>query len=614
MRRLSQPEGTPVSRRLILLLACSPAFLTLACSSSDAPASVDPTPPEDRDRESWGVRLQLRTTDTRAVTVEAPYVTDHIDAQQTRADSGVVVTLADSTGQSSTRLGAHRLVVDHRQHTVALAGSVLAVADHQHVSVRSDTLRWDRVDDRLDWVDGAHVTLTTGSLSAGRVSGGSDLAVWDAVDVRSVFRDSASTDTIQIDGAAAQVFSGQSIVAHFDSIQARWRDRDVRAQAAVYDARRSQVTLSGDVVVVEQQRRTRADSVRIDLTRARIVAVGSIEVRGDLQVTAERLSEDEQGTWHIEGNPAEAADDGRRLWAPVLRVSGDMDTVIAAGGAGATRQDQRVEADSLILYRAADGFEATGAVRLESDDVQGMLTAHRMSASGGQSKIWGSARLQRPRGDSDLLLTADTLHLSEAVLSGTGAFRLHSPPRLDMRADEGVYQTDADSAHMHGATEFGYTDGDSYSRLLADSCVVAMTDGVPYGIDWPAALTGRLVDSEQTSWIEATSGTATLADEQLVSLELRGDVDVTHQGAGARLSRFTAQQMELRYGDSGVLTSVLAEGDVLVQTHLQGEGDGASVNEVRGNELEVDLEGGAVISVRVIDSVEGRFVPDKEDE
>ena len=92
---------------------------------------------------------------------------------------------------------------------------------------------------------------------------------------------------------------------------------------------------------------------------------------------------------------------------------------------------------------------------------------------------------------------------------------------------------------------------------------------------------------------------------------------MTHRGTGGRLRRFTAASMELNYGDDGVLHRVHAEGDALVRTRLTQDGEepggGASFNEVTGQRLEVDLVGGAVVAVRVLDTIEGRFMPEEKD-
>jgi hypothetical protein len=118
--------------------------------------------------------------------------------------------------------------------------------------------------------------------------------------------------------------------------------------------------------------------------------------------------------------------------------------------------------------------------------------------------------------------------------------------------------------------------------------------------------------------LRAQAGHAELAAGRLVRLTLQGDVEVTHRGTEGRLSRFTAASMELNYGDDGVLHRVRAEGDARVRTRLPQDGDEsgtkASFNEVTGQRLEVDLEDGAVVAVRVLDAIEGRFMPADEEE
>ena len=86
-------------------------------------------------------------------------------------------------------------------------------------------------------------------------------------------------------------------------------------------------------------------------------------------------------------------------------------------------------------------------------------------------------------------------------------------------------------------------------------------------------------------------------------------MEVTHRGEGERLSRFTASSMGLQYDDQGVLFRVQAEGQALVRTRTSG----GALNEVGGERLEVTLKDGAVASVRVVEAIEGRFVPDDDD-
>ena len=598
--------------------------LILGCGSAEIPPEVVPDAPKDRDRESWGVRLQLHSASSGSVTVEAPYVTDHIDVQQTRADSGVTVTLADSSGEIATHINAHRLVVDHRAHTVALAGSVLARATVHRVEMRTDTMTWDRTEDRFDLPLGVDVTLATGHLAAAQLTGGSDLAQWTAKDVRSTFGDSsAAVDEVRVSGRSAQVRSDSTaVIARFDSARASWRDRDVSAQQALYDGHAQTLVLKGSVVLQDSMRQMAAEMVELDLSARRIYAHGVVRATGDLHLEADELREDDIGRWSVRGEPLRLDADNRRLEARQMQISADMDTVIASGTTGAVEGDRTIQADSLVLVRPSGQLEAIGSVRVVAGDVQGQLRSEHLRSTGAGKHVmlWDGAQLTRPRPDAeDLTLAADTLYLDNeaGLLSGSGTFVLRSPPRLELRAQRGIYHTSGDTATLAGQAQFLYDGQDSQSRLSADTCHVVLSNGEPTAVDWPGHLEGRMKDAEQTLWLQAQSGHGDLVDGRISRLTLQGQVEVTHRGSSQRLSRFTAASMRLTYGEDGVLQQVQAEGHALVRTRLPDDADGgnsASLNEVGGARLEVDLHGGAVVAVRVLDKIEGRFVPDDADD
>lgn len=627
----------PDRLRASVLRAILPVGLLMAgCGGPDVPSTQDPIAPEDRDRESWGVRLQLHSqntgsdtgsdtasdssADVASVTVEAPYITDHIELQLTRADSGVTVTLADSTNDVITRLSAHRLVVDHEAHTVALAGSVQATSPARNVTLRADTLIWDRIADRLTGPAGVHVDLASGQLSAAVLAGGSDLALWSAQQVQSTFRDSASTaHEIEIVAPAAQVMSDhRGVVASFDSARVQWRDRQVRAHQVSYDGRVDELRLSGAARLEDSTRQVRADTVVVALSEGRFVARGDVRVTGDLELQAEQLTEDGDGYWSVVGEPLRLEVDGRRVRSQRLSLSAGTDTVQVMGAAWAAEGDRTIEADTITLLRTDDELRARGSVRVQASDVEGDLQADhmRIHGAGGQLLLWGRARLRRLReAADDLTLTADTLRLEAegGGLTGTGSFVLQSPPRVTLRAHDGTYQTtsesELDTSSLAGTTDFLYEDDASSSRLSADTCQVVLATGTAVAVIWPVPLRGHLQDAEQTSWLQARSGRGELTDGRLSHLALEGDVEVTHRGEGERLSRFTASSMGLQYDDQGVLFRVQAEGEALVRTRTSG----GSLNEVGGEHLEVTLKDGAVASVRVVEAIEGRFVPDDDD-
>jgi hypothetical protein len=614
------PRPPRPKRRLLRIGPVAAGLLAglSACSDVDGPAVSDPVAPEDRDRESWGVRIQLLSPTSRTLTVDAPYLTDHLDEQLSRADSGVAVTLGDSTGEVVTRLSAHRLVVDHRAHTVALSGTVSAVAPEQRVSLIADTVTWDRTEDRLDLTEGAEVVLATGRLRAERLSGTSDMATWTAHGVRATLQDSgAGWDPVEVDSPRALVQAGAAVMASFDSLRAVWRERSLRAHVGAYDGERARLDLAGEVTLIDSSRQVRADSVRLDLAEGGVDARGEVRVSGDLRLRARRLSEADGGRWTLAGDPVEFDDDERHLRAAAMTVSAGGDSIGAGGGVHVGVGERSFAADSLHLVRPDGPLDAVGAVRLESREIEGVLTAGRArSVDGGDLvALWEGARFDRERADDSLVIEADTLRLQQGELRGSGAFRLQSPPRVELRAGVGRYATEGDTARLARATEFRYDAGTSRSRLRADSSLVFLDGGEPVGLRWPDGLSGRTEDARQTSWITAAEGAGELNEGRLVRLTLTGGVEVTHRGDAGRLSRFTAAAMELTYDDDGVLQGVVASGDALVQTRLDEEGAaGPSTNEVRGEELDVDLEEGEVVSVAVLEGVEGRFVPEENRE
>jgi hypothetical protein len=305
-----------------------------------------------------------------------------------------------------------------------------------------------------------------------------------------------------------------------------------------------------------------------------------------------------------------------------MLISADMDTVIASGNTGAVEGERTIQADSLVLVRSEGQLEAIGGVLVAAEDLQGRLQSEylRSTGAGKHMLLRDGASLTRPRpGSTELTLAADTLYLDneEGLLSGAGTFVLRSPPRLELRSRQGSYHTSGDTVTLAGQTQFLYDGQDAQSRLSADTCHVVMNDGEPTGVDWPGPMEGRMKDAEQTMWLQAHSGHGDLVDGRISLLTLEGQVEVTHRGYGERLSRFTAASMHLTYSEDGILQQVQAEGSALVRTRFPDDAEGgnsASLNEVGGVRLEVDLDGGAVAAVRVLDEIEGRFVPYDDDD
>ena len=600
------------------LLAGAVTALTMlglpGCGPAEAPPSPEPEPPEGIERESWGVRLDLRGGASPA-SVEAGYVADLADLG-TRAEGGVTVTFLDSLGQPATRVRAARLFIDRGRDLAGFAGGVVAEAGGPGVTARSDTLAWDRAAGRLT-AEAADLLLPDGRLRAGRLDGGTDLAAWSAAEVAGTFSGSeAAAGSLHVEAAAAalRVREGR-VEATFDGTRARWRGRRFEARRARYEGRVRRIVLEGAASMADsgRGRRLLAEAIDVELGRSRFTAAGSVRVEGEVRLWADAIEEDGD-RWRIHGDPARAEVDGRRLWARRLHVYGGADTVTAAGGVSAREGDRRITADSLCLTRPRDEVEAHGAVRVAAADVEGDLRSGRLrSAEGGRRLLmWGDPLLTRPRPvGGDLTLRADSLVLdrSRRRLAGAGGFLLEAPPGVELRARRGVYDTSGEAAALFGEVEFVHRSGAGASRLVSDSTRVELVDGEPAALTWPAALDGRLRGGGET-WLSARSGRAALASGRLSGLDLEGRVEAVHRDSSEqRLSRFTAGRMEMSFDEDGTLGRILASGGARVRLRLPAGGGGVSLNDVEGERLRIDLAGGAVRSVQVLEGVEGRFEP-----
>ncbi len=596
----------------------------LGCGAAEGPPSPEPEAPEGIERESWEVELDLRGS-TSTVAVEAAYVADLAD-RITRADGGVTVTFADSLRRPSTRIRADRLFIDHGHDVVGFSGNVTAEAEGPGVTATADTLGWDRGTDSLIAPSAADLLLPDGRLGAARLAGDSGLASWSAEEVTGLFSGSGGAPggedgagSLQIEAAAAdlRVRDGR-LEAAFEQARARWRDRRFGARRALFDGRTRRVVLEGAASMEDsgRGRRLTAEAIDIELDRSRFAAAGGVRVEGDARLWADSIEED-GSRWRIQGDPARAEVDGRGLEARRLHLSEGTDTLLAAGGAAAREGDRRITADSLRLVRPEDEVEAFGAVALDAADLEGDLRSRRLrsGAAGARLVLWSDARLTRPRrGGGELTLRADSLILegSQRRLTGAGGFLLEAPPDLELRARRGVYATPEGPASLFGEVEFVHRAGAGRSRLAADSSRVELAEGEPVALTWPGDLRGSLRGDGQT-WLRAGSGRAALASGRLSSLHLEGRVEAIHRDPSEeRLSRFTAERMEMSFDEEGVLSRIVASGGARVRLRLAGggsEGEEVSLNDVKGERLEIRMREGVVEAVQVLDGVEGRFEP-----
>ena len=108
-------SNAPIPRRPVWLRRAVCVLLSAVLLHCDSPLAEEPEAiePPVYDREAHDAVIDMRGRSFRA-TLTAPRLLDFEDERQTRADSGVVIVLLDSSGESMTRLTAERMSLDRR--------------------------------------------------------------------------------------------------------------------------------------------------------------------------------------------------------------------------------------------------------------------------------------------------------------------------------------------------------------------------------------------------------------------------------------------------------------------------------------------------------------------
>ena len=607
-------------------------FVT-ACSDFDlAPALADePNVGPDADRQSWDVRMQLRGP-TSELIVEAPYLADYLEARQTRADSGALVFVINREVSSqqpaptdTARIEASTLVVDQKDGSVGFSGDVRVTG--VRITLVADSVRWERDTDSLLVPSHSRMTLTNGEVVASHLAGTMALEDWRAKQVWASFvveeADTLSPQSprrVGIDATHASMqFVADGIMASFDTVSSHWQGRELQCLRATYDSIHDTMAFYGSITVRDSTGTLQADTLRLDLRNDQLSASGRIILNEhDRRIEAQRLDDDDDG-WRAIGNPVVLQMEDRQLRAPLVNHQVHGNLLSASAGVlveeGTTRS---LRAERLQLLLDDDRLEAEG-VQLVSSEFKGELRASLLASQQGGNvvELTGEPRLLRDRPDEDrLLLVADTLILDmiSQRLEGRGSFDLSISDHLQMSADAGQLDAKADSLHLHGTTLMRHRrDGADY-QLEADEVHVELQQGTARRLDWPTDVRGRLQDEEQMTWLTASSGDLCLVEGRLDSLLLRGSPQVTHRGHDTeRSSRFSAQQMVLVFAADGSLRQLEALGGATALSRIADADGQIAINEVKGSRLMIELQDGAVVAVRVLEKIEGRYLPPEQE-
>ena len=636
------------------------ALWLVHCASiaDDGERPVPDVPPADR--ESWNCLIELGGSG-RKVSIRAPYLRDFVDRQETRADSGADMTLADSTGTVTTRLVASRLLVNHRDNHL-IAGGAISLTSTDSLELHSDSLVWDRAANHM-YVPGNLSLRTSGSdLSGSNLRAGEEFDYWTAESIRGTLSGtSAQGEPYEVRLRALRDSTHRDatgLVAHYDSVVAEVDEFHIRSTSARWVQSAAQVSFTGHVQATEHgavSRSIDADELLYDIGGDRRVARGDVTLQEDdeTRLRAPRLEEDGEGRWRAMGHsssPGVAAvilDVGDRSFRAVELAYERESGTFLASAATYRRGDHTMRADSLVYRRESDRIEALGGIHLTLPAMGGSATgestdfnliAERAELAGTASE---PARLSRPRSGADTLhIEADlmTFDLSADQLTGKGAFVVRAGNGLEVAGESGSFHSQSERLELTGSVRFLQRhsgDPSTESRLDTDSMTVQLDSGHIGKIDLPMRLDGLIRGGGgQTSWLSADGGSAHLDGERLSSVELHGAATVTHRSpAAAAVNRFSADAMTLSFDPGGALEGVRARGSAELTSRLPAAAEpataandsvdtagasdddglsGGSINRVSGESLSIRLEDGRVVEVEVTESIEGRYLPDKE--
>ena len=594
--------------RLKILLLVAGALWLIQCSRvpEEDERSAPDVPPADR--ESWDCLIELGGSGMH-VSVRAPYLQDFADLQETRADSGAVLELADSTGAVITRLAGRRLVVDHRQNRLT-AGGAISVTSTDSLELQGDSLVWDRASNRME-VPGAVMVRTSGlSLNGQNLLAGEGFDYWIVERVSGTLAGRSGQGEpyeVRIEALRDSTVRGtDGLVAHYDSVLAEVDDFRIRSAAASWSQSTSVVSFTGGVHAAESgtvSRRIDAEELLYEIGADRRVARGEVTLQEDdeIRLVASRLEEDGDGGWRATGDSSleeggeVILDVGDRSFrASELRYENSQ-SVYSASGAVFRRDDHTMLADSLIYHREADLLEALGGVSLSLPEMGGSASAQAASfdLAAERARLEGTAsepaRLSRQRTEKDSSYSeedslnpgADTLYI-EAVrmdldlaaerLTGNCGFWVRAGGgNLEIAGESGSFQSER--LELGGGVRFRQLDSAdlaAQSRLETDSMTVQLENGRLGRVDLPGHLRGLIKGgSGQTSWLSADTGSAYLAEERLKRVELSGSAVVTHRSpSSASVNRFRADVMSLFFDPRGGLLRVLARGSAELTSRL----------------------------------------------
>lgn len=567
------------------------------------------------DRESWDVHFILREMDL-LVEIQAPYMWDQ--GHFTYADSARI-EFRTPAGNLHSSLSATRLTLDGAER-VSMGGKVF-ITGGESLEVSADTLVWERPGKQLH-LPGAVRILTPSGLEEGHnLQGDIDLTQWSMEEPSGHWQGRRENRAYEVEiraQRALSVYQEGYLLVYYDTVTVRHQNTTIHAPKARFDEKAGVVYFSGGVSSVDSMRQFSAQVLDYQLNEKRAVARNAVVLQqADWQLEADYLLEEGRNKFlRASGRPARFRQEALSITADKMDYDEHAASLQASGKVVFRDRDRLLHADHLIYRRNNDHLEVDGGLSLQTPELEGILQSGKMryDLEAGHIDLAQNPQFRRARPEGTLVIHADSMHidLGRRQLKGTGEFGLASP-EVDLHSARGLY--DADEEHLILVSEVVLSqreEGNSHNRIQADSMIVQLRNGAVEKVHIPSPIQGSLQSSP--AWISTIQGTESRFFFEGVNLEridLESDADLIHRRLDEdALDHIRGDSMSLYFAAEQGLQHIRVQGraEFLSTVPPEKEGQPPSINQLKGEELEIFLESGSIVEAKLI-KPEGRYYP-----
>ena len=603
------------TRKWLGLLA--PLWL-LCCNPETREETAVPPPVPLADRESWDVHFTLREMDL-LVEIQAPYMQDQ--ARFTYADSARI-EFRTPAGKIHSSLSATRLTLDGAER-VSMGGKVFISAG-ESLEVLADTLVWERTGKQLH-LPGAVRILTASGMEEGRnLQTYIDLTQWSMEKTTGHWQGRRDNRVYEVEIRARRALSLYQegyLVVHYDTVTVVHQSTKIHSPKARFDENVGTVYFSGGVSSVDSVRQFSAQAIEYQLDENRAVARNAVVLnQADWQLEADYLLEDGKHKYlQASGQPASFRQGARSITADKLDYDEHAESLQASGQVIFRNKDRLLYADHLTYRQTYEHLEVSGGLSLQTPELEGILQSGKMLYDLGTGRIdlHQKPQFRRSRSQGTLLIHADSMHidLERRQLRGAGKFRIASP-EMDLHSERGYYN--ADEEHLILVSKVVLTqqeEGNSHNQIQADSMIVQLRDGAVEKVYIPSRMQGSLQSSAtRISGIQGTGSQFFFKGTYLERIDLESSADLIHKRLDEdALDHVRGNSMSLYFAADQGLQRIRVQGraEFLSSLPTEEEEQPPSINQLKGEELDIFLEDGSIVEAKLI-KPEGSYYLPKE--